>query len=280
MDYLISTMGLNLKEYFGLIDAALNAGDTEEKQRLVARIPDVLPVLTEGGRTSEAEVMTGNLSPGRPALPELVHPGLVGKRRLNSEKGRLALIHAVAHIEFNAINLALDAAWRFRGHPAAYYQDWISVAKDEARHFGWLQCRLQELGSAYGELQAHNGLWDAAVKTAHDPMVRMALVPRVLEARGLDVTPGMIKRLVSAGDNETAAILVNILNEEVAHVEIGSRWYRYFCAQKQLDPVAIFPGLLEQYMYSLPRGPFNMDARKKAGFSESELNWLASLDAA
>ena len=138
--------------------------------------------------------------PGRPDRPVLVDPGEVPRRRLGSTAGRAALVHAIAHIEFNAINLALDAAYRFRGMPRKYYSDWISVAVDEARHFRMLQSRLRQMGQEYGDSPAHNGLWEMAVKTADSCLVRMALVPRVLEARGLDVTPGMMERLRSAGD--------------------------------------------------------------------------------
>ena len=174
--------------------------------------------------------------PGRPARPSLVQPSQVPHRGLGTVAGRAALIHAVAHIEFNAINLALDACWRFGGLPDAYYRDWLSVAQDESRHFLMLDARLRQLGYAYGDFEAHNGLWEAAEKTSADVMVRMALVPRVLEARGLDVTPGMIDRLTALGDLETAGILGVILEEEVRHVEIGTRWFRHFCAQRELAP--------------------------------------------
>ncbi|HET8882826.1 MAG TPA: ferritin-like domain-containing protein [Solimonas sp.] len=208
--------------------------------------------------------------PGRPARPLLIHPRDVPQRALGSREGRAALLHAIAHIEFNAINLALDAGWRFAAMPRDYYADWLGVAQDEARHFAMLRARLQSLGFDYGDFAAHNGLWEAAEKTAHDVLLRMALVPRVLEARGLDVTPGMIARLRAAGDLETVAILDVILREEVRHVEIGTRWFRHLCAQRDLDPSSTFRALLAEHGVRL-RPPLNLDARRAAGFADAEL---------
>jgi uncharacterized ferritin-like protein (DUF455 family) len=209
-------------------------------------------------------------APGRPPRPLLVAPREVPNRGLGTLAGRFALAHAVAHIEFNAINLALDACCRFAGMPQAYYADWLRVAQDEARHFDMLRNRLKELGGDYGDLPAHNGLWEAAEKTADDALARMALVPRVLEARGLDVTPGMIRRLREVGDEATAAILTVILDEEVAHVRCGTHWFRHLCAQRGLEPVATFRALLQQRGMQL-RAPFNRAARMAAGFVDEEL---------
>ncbi len=217
--------------------------------------------------------------PGRPARPHLVPPRDLVQRRLSRTDGRAALIHAVAHIEFNAINLALDAIYRFRDMPDAYYGDWLQVAAEEASHFRLLQRRLQELGYDYGDFPAHNGLWQMCRDTAHDVLVRMALVPRVLEARGLDVTPGMMERLRAAGDDRTAEILAVILREEEGHVAIGSRWYRYCCEQRGLEPRPLFRQLLERYMQGGLKGPFNWSARLNAGFTEDELRELERLDA-
>lgn len=211
---------------------------------------------------------------GRPETPELVSPASLPRRGLGSIHGRIALLHAVAHIEFNAINLALDAVARFSGMPEDYYRDWLSVAFDEARHFRLLDERLGELGAAYGDLPAHNGLWEMAEKTAHDPLVRMALVPRVLEARGLDVTPAMIEKLRNAGDLASVACLEVILEEEVRHVAIGSRWFRHLCAERDLEPETTFHSLLREYFSGGLRGPFNHPARLQAGFTESELEEL------
>lgn len=211
--------------------------------------------------------------PGRPARPLLIHPRDVPNRGLGSVEGRAALLHAVAHIEFNAINLALDACWRFRGMPGAYYRDWLSVAQDEARHFELLAARLAQLGVAYGDLPAHNGLWEAAEKTAQDPLLRMALVPRVLEARGLDVTPGMIRRLQEMRDLETVRILEVILAEEVRHVAIGTHWFLHLCAQRGLEPQATFAALLAEHRVRIVP-PLNVEARLQAGFAPEELDAL------
>ncbi len=219
-------------------------------------------------------------APGRPAKPLLVDARALPRRGLGSATGRAALVHAIAHIEFNAIDLAWDAVYRFRGMPEAYYRDWASCANDEARHYAMLAARLAELGYAYGDFDAHNGLWEMAVKTAGNDMARMALVPRVLEARGLDVTPGMIERLRQAGDGATVAILELILREEVAHVAAGTRWYRHCCARDGLDPVASFFDLIRAYMGVELRGPFNLPARRAAGFTAAELDRLLALASA
>jgi uncharacterized ferritin-like protein (DUF455 family) len=214
---------------------------------------------------------------GRPSKPELVEPKKLKRRRLGSEAGRAALVHAVTHIEFNAINLALDAAYRFRDMPPLFYHDWISVAADEARHFQLLSTRLKSMGFNYGDFPAHNGLWEMAQRTADDCMKRMALVPRVLEARGLDVTPGMIERLDSVGDHETVRILRIILNEEIRHVEIGSHWFRICCDQRGLEPESTFLDLLKEYFAGTLRGPFNIPARMQAGFTQREMDAISGL---
>ncbi len=214
--------------------------------------------------------------PGRPTRPELVDASRVRRRRLGSEAGRAALVHAIAHIEFNAINLALDAAYRFRDMPPQYYRDWISVAVDEARHFGLLQTRLHDMGHRYGDFPAHNGLWEMAEKTSDSCLVRMALVPRVLEARGLDVTPGMIERLTAVGDQETVAALEVILAEEIRHVAIGTRWFRHCCEQDGLEPLSTFLNLLQRHYGGTLKGPFNLDARYEAGFTPEEMAALTA----
>ena len=214
---------------------------------------------------------------GHPGKPDLVEPSKVRRRRLGSEEGRAALVHAITHIEFNAINLALDAAYRFRDMPRQYYLDWISVAADEARHFQLLSTRLQSMGFSYGDFPAHNGLWEMAQRTADDCMKRMALVPRVLEARGLDVTPGMIERLKTVGDDETARILEIILEEEVRHVEIGSHWFRLCCDQRGLEPESTFLELLKEHFSGTLRGPFNIPARMRAGFTQREMDAIIAL---
>jgi len=215
--------------------------------------------------------------PGRPERPALVPPRLLPRRGLHDSRGRAALLHAVAHIEFNAINLALDAVQRFPDLPAAFHGDWIGVADEEARHFGLMRKRLQALGADYGDLPAHDGLWQMAVKTAEDPLQRMALVPRVLEARGLDVTPGMMTRLREAGDEESADVLAVILRDEVGHVAIGSRWFRWLCERRGLNPATTFLSLLADHFNGQVRGPLNVDARRRAGFDDAELDALQEL---
>jgi len=209
--------------------------------------------------------------PGRPPLPRLVPVREVPRRGLGSDEGRAAFVHAIAHIEFNAIDLAWDAAYRFRGLPREFYADWVGIAADEARHFTMLRARLQQMGFDYGSFDAHHGLWEMAEKTAHDGLARMALVPRVLEARGLDVTPGMILKLQALGDGATVAILEVILREEVAHVAAGSRWYRWYCTRDGVEPQARFRELLAEHARGSVRGPFNIQARLAAGFSAQEL---------
>ena len=215
--------------------------------------------------------------PGRPPRPRLVPPRDLPRRRLGSTLGRATLLHALAHIEFNAINLAWDAVYRFRALPDAFYADWASVAVEEAYHFRLLCGRLEAVGFAYGDFDAHDGLWEMACKTADDPMVRMALVPRVLEARGLDVTPGIIQRLQQAGDNAAVEVLEIILHDEIGHVEIGTRWFRYLCAQRGLEPEATFAQLLQQYMKGQVKKPFHYQARQQAGFTEVEMETLEEL---
>lgn len=218
--------------------------------------------------------------PGRPERPRLVSPRELPKRGFGTPAGLAAFVHAVAHIEFNAIDLAWDAVYRFRDLPEAYYADWVSVAADEARHFALLRGRLQQLGFDYGDFDAHNGLWEMAEKTAHDGMSRMALVPRVLEARGLDVTPGMIDKLRQLGDYDTVAILEVILREEVAHVAAGSRWFRWYCERAGVAPGPRFRELLGEYARGVLYGPFNVEARSAAGFDEEELLALRQVEAA
>ncbi|MCB1802427.1 MAG: ferritin-like domain-containing protein [Gammaproteobacteria bacterium] len=233
----------------------------------------------EAGRLSVegAAAAVGQADAGRPARPQLVAPRDLARRGLGSREGQAALVHAVAHIEFNAINLACDAVYRFRGLPAAYYADWLKVAAEEAYHFELLNGRLQQLGYGYGDFPAHDGLWELARKTAHDPLLRMALVPRVMEARGLDVTPGMRERFAASGDQETAAILDIILRDEVGHVEAGSRWFRYLCDQRGLDAESTYFALLEEHLDSHVRCPLHLAARRQAGFSETELVRLEAL---
>ena len=215
------------------------------------------------------------LLPGRPALPRLVPPKEVPTRSPFTTEGRAALLHAVTHIEFNAINLALDAVWRFDGMPRQFYLDWLRVASEEALHFTLLREHLQTLGFEYGSFDAHDGLWTMTQRTAHDVTARMALVPRTLEARGLDAAPPMQAKLRQAGDLRAVDILGVILRDEVGHVAIGNHWYRWLCARDGHDPVALYAELTVRYQAPRLRPPFNSDARRAAGFTDTEIALLA-----
>jgi uncharacterized ferritin-like protein (DUF455 family) len=214
--------------------------------------------------------------PGRPDRPRLVPPKDVPTRSPFTLEGRCALLHAIAHIEFNAINLALDAVWRFPGLPTRYYRDWWRVAREEALHFTLLREHLVSLGSDYGAFDAHDGLWTMTQRTAHDLVARMALVPRTLEARGLDATPPLQAKFAKAGDARAVEILAIILRDEIGHVAIGNRWYRWACERDGLDPVALYPELVQRYAAPRLRPPFNDAARRAAGFSEAEVAFLTS----
>jgi len=213
---------------------------------------------------------------GRPDKPKLVDPKQVARRSFTTFKGKLNLVHAIAHIEFNAINLALDAVYRFQSMPEQYYSDWCRVAVEEAEHFSLLNHYLSINRMQYGDLTAHNGLWEMACKTDFDVMVRMALVPRVLEARGLDVTPGMIKKLENQPDDGLVAILQKIFDEEIGHVKIGSHWFNLICEQRNLIPDETFSRLLDTYMKGSSFGPFEFEAREQAGFTKKEMKDLMS----
>jgi uncharacterized ferritin-like protein (DUF455 family) len=218
--------------------------------------------------------------PGRPDRPCLVPPDRVPRRSAFTPEGRAAQLHAVAHIEFNAINLALDAVWRWAGLPAAYYRDWLRVAGEEALHFTLVVEHLATLGHAYGDFDAHDGLWTMCEKTADDPIARMALVPRTLEARGLDATPPMQERLQRAGDLRAVEILDRILNDEIGHVAVGNRWYRWLCARDGLDPVPHYALLAARHQAPRLKGPLNLEARRQAGFTATELELAVGATAA
>lgn len=209
--------------------------------------------------------------PGRPPLPTLVAPGQLKPRSVATVEGRAALLHALAHIELNAVDLALDLVWRFGGLPAIFYRDWVGVARDEARHFGLLREHLRTLGYEYGDFHAHNGLWEMAEKTKHDLLARLALVPRTLEARGLDASPAIRDKLLRVGDEAGARILETILRDEIGHVRLGNVCFRELCKERGLEPVATHAQLAQHYGAPRPRGPFNLEARRAAGFDDDEL---------
>lgn len=214
--------------------------------------------------------------PGRPAKPKLVEQAALKRYSLRTMQGRAALIHSIAHIELNAIDLALDIVCRFSGMPEQFYRDWIEIAKEEAKHFVLLREHLVTLGFDYGDFDAHNALWEMAERTKGDILARIALVPRTLEARGLDASPAVKNRLIGAGDHKAGEILDLILREEIGHVAAGNRWYRYVCAQRGLDPISTYSQLAIEHKAPKLKAPFNMNARRLAGFSEVELAALAN----
>ncbi|NQY27545.1 MAG: ferritin-like domain-containing protein [Piscirickettsiaceae bacterium] len=214
--------------------------------------------------------------PGHPDKPELVAAKDLPRRRNSAKTGNATLIHAITHIEFNAINLAWDAVARFPNLPRQFYDDWVRVAFEEAEHFTLLRNHLLSLGYDYGDFPAHTGMWEMAQKTHHDPLIRMALVPRVLEARGLDVTPKMMNKLRGSGDHRAVEILEIILKEEIGHVKIGTHWFNYLCDKRNLDSLSTFKDLLDNYFDGKLRGPFNIEARLQAGFTDAEMALLES----
>ena len=254
---------------------AVAANNAEEKSRLISELEATLPATAQAQNASTPPVFAEIRQPGYPESLALVHPSKLPRRSLGTDAGKACLLHAVAHIEYNAINLALDAVSRFCFLPVDYYREWLRVAAEEADHHQRIVARLNQYGFGYGDFPAHNGLWDIACRTAHDLTSRLALVPCVFEARGLDVTPAMIERLRRAGDPESAEVLQFILSEEIGHVALGIRWYRWACEQRGLDPIPHFLALVDQYLPNKPQGPFNISDRLAAGFTE---RWIRELE--
>lgn len=252
---------------FPRLAAALATCEIEQKIALTAAIA----ADWQAGQLDCADPADVELHCGRPARPELIAPKDVPQRNPKSPEGRARLLHAIVHIEFTAINLALDHAARFLGMPRQYYADWIGVAAEEAEHFTLLRARLLALGYDYGDFPAHAGLWTMAEKTAGDVLERMALVPRLLEARGLDATPPIQKRLIAAGDSESAALLDVILRDEIGHVGLGDRWYRQLCNERGAEPESTYRDLLTRFRAPWPQSPLNESARLQAGFGVEEL---------
>lgn len=261
---------------YPLLETALLSNSPDEKCRLAAQLFRE----TAAAATLQASVTTPldfRLA-GHPSRPKLVPPSAVAQRKMHTPQGYAAMLHAICHIEFNAINLALDAAYRFRTLPEAFTRDWIQVAHEEAQHFSLMRERLRDLGYDYGDFEAHNHLWGMAYKTAFDPLLRMALVPRVLEARGLDVTPGIRRKVEQRGDTETCRVLDIIYRDEVGHVRIGNFWYQHLCRERGLEPLALFRRLLSRYDLFVFRGYINLEARERAGFSRFELAMLEDFE--
>ena len=225
----------------------------------------------------EGEAPQLTLEPGRLDKPPIVGPSEVSKRKFGKQKGRAELVHALAHIELTAVNLALDSIYRYRDMPQAYYADWMQCAREESTHFFALRERLREMGYDYGDFPAHNELWKMAVTTADYMMDRMGIVHRVFEARALDVVPKAIEKFDQFNDPKMVKVLTMIANEEVGHVSSGTRWFHYRCAEKGVDPDQTFIDLLWKYMKEPLKGPFNYEARLKAGFTEKELRMMEAM---
>ena len=262
-----------MKNIFEFAAACLHSGDIDEKLALTHQAWRAL----ENGDLS--------LLPELPVLPiarvifpdkpVLLSPRAMPKRKLGSASGISAFFHAIAHVEFVAIYLAWDMLYRFRGLPDQFYQDWLRVADEEAQHFELIRTHLQAMNLAYGDLPAHSGLWDHAKDTEGDLLARLALVPRCMEARGLDVTPALIEKFKNLSDDASVALLTRILTDEVGHVERGSYWFTFVCGQRGLEPDAEYKQLIRHYYRGgKPKGPFNREMRIIAGFSNAELDWL------
>ncbi len=248
--------------------ALLTTPDPDEKARQTRLADASLPV-----GVADDIPQTGQI-PGRPQKPVLVPHTELKKRSVHTKEGRAALIHSLAHIELNAIDLALEICWRFKGMPELFYRQWMGVAREEALHFELLRDHLASMGVKYGDLPAHNALWDMAERTKDDILARIALVPRTMEARGLDASPPIRTKLVSVGDQRGGEILDIILRDEIGHVAVGNHWYNWLCGQRNLDPIATYDEMAQRYRAPRLRGPFNIEARLAAGFSRAELDQL------
>ncbi len=209
-----------------------------------------------------------------PEKPLLLRPRDMPKRRLNSIAGKAAFFHALAHIEFVAVYLAWDIIYRFRNLPQKFYQDWLRVVDEEAQHFTLIKNHMLEMNVNYGDLPAHTGLWEHAEDTQADVLARLAIVPRCMEARGLDITPTMIEKFKAKNDKESVLLLARILKDEIGHVEIGSNWFKILCKQKNYDSEDKFKELMTKFYNGKPKGPFNRELRINAGFSNAEIDWL------
>ena len=262
-----------MNNLFDFADACLHRTDIDEKLQLTAEAWKLYQL---------GELQFDSLSEPKaieqvcfPSKPELLAPRFMARRKLGTPEGVQAFYHALAHIEFIAIYLAWDMLYRFRGLPEKFYQDWLQVAQEEAQHFNLIRDHLRKLGIDYGDLPAHQGLWEHAQDTAHDILARLTIIPRCMEARGLDVTPGMIEKIRHLGDVDGVKILERILEDEQQHVLFGSEWFYQQCEQQQLAPEVTFKALILKYFKNhKPKGPFNIEMRLNAGFTANELAWL------
>lgn len=274
------------QDFWHAVTTALQTTDPLEKCRLVNHLYDeLLPQIKLAELSDFPEVTPQMDLAGIPEKPLLVAPKDVPKRSFATEEGYAATLHAIAHIEFNAINLGLDAAWRFGrnaqqelGEGMAFVKDWLRVAREESTHFSLVNAHLHTLGYQYGDFEAHAGLWEMAQATAHDIWERMALVPRVLEARGLDATPVLQEKIAQRKDMAAVKILDVILTDEIGHVYIGNRWYHALSAKRGLDAMKCFTELLHKYRIVIFKGVINTDARLQAGFTQHELDWIYEVE--
>lgn len=253
-----------------LTDAALQVLDEADPAGKVRLTYSFAQAWREGQITAIGDTPPPQ-RPARPEKPTLISPSDMPKRSTGGGKRRLALVHAIQHIELNAIDLAWDIIARFADPnlPKGFYDDWVLVAEDEARHFEMLGTRLGELGACYGDLPAHDGLWEAATKTEDDLLARLALVPMLLEARGLDTTPATVARLHGNGDDATAALMAAIGEDEISHVAAGVRWFEHICAQRGLEPIQTFQGFVADRFRGTIKPPFNFEARDRAQFARA-----------
>lgn len=240
-------------------------------------LSELILVALEAEKNNQTLPENYSVDAGRPEKPELISPRLVPQRKLGTPIGMTAMVHALAHIEFNAINLALDACYRFRNMPQDYYLDWFKVAKEEAYHFSLLAQILRNRGHEYGDFVAHNSLWELAEKTKHDVLNRMALVPRIMEARGLDVAPAIRDKLIALGEDEIVVAMNIILHDEEGHVEIGNKWFNYVCYSRQRDPELVFQELVLEFAVKMIKKPFATKTRLKVGFTEKDMAFLESI---
>lgn len=260
---------------FDFAEACLHQSDIEQKLALTHQAWQLVTTNTLALTTTKA-VQPITLT-RFPEKPELLAPRFMPKRKLSTAQGKIAFFHAIAHIEFMAIYLAWDILYRFRTLPEQFYKDWLRVAEEEAQHFALLQAHLHSMNACYGDLPAHSGLWDNAQDTAHDILARLALVPRCLEARGLDITPTLITKFQQLDDYASVALLERILSDEIGHVERGSHWFTVVCQQRGLDATTTYQHIISDYFRGhKPKGPFNREMRIIAGFTPAELDWLES----
>ena len=262
-----------MKNIFEFAEACLHRADIDEKLALTHQAWQLLQSQRLSLDSDRPVLPIVNVK--FPDRPQLLAPRHMPQRKLTTPDGIIAFFHAIAHVEFVAIYLAWDILYRFRGLPDQFYQDWLRVADEEAQHFALIRAHLQSMHTDYGDLPAHSGLWEHAADTADNVLARLAMVPRCMEARGLDVTPAIIEKFKKLGDDARVAILTRILTDEVGHVELGSYWFKFVCRQHDYEPEAKYRELIrEYYKGGKPKGPFNREMRIIAGFSNAELDWL------